>query len=73
MEITDIEQAIALYNQNLITSKGLVWFYLQDKQIAAHQINPKRASAELGISVSSLYYRLRELVQQDYSEGSSLP
>jgi len=70
MEITDLESAIALYRKQLLTAKGLIWFYLQDQQIAPHQLNPKRASAELGISLTQIYVKLKELI---YSEGSSLP
>jgi hypothetical protein len=66
MEITNIEQAIALYENGLLTAKGLIWFYLQDQQIAPHELNPRRASADLGISITTLYVRIKEIIQTDH-------
>jgi len=61
--ILDLESAIALYEQKMITIKGLVYFYLQERQLAPHQVNPKRASIDLNISQASIYRGLKEMIR----------
>jgi len=63
MDVLDLESAIALYEQKMLTIKGLVYFYLQNQQLAPHQVNPKRASIDLNISQASIYRGLKEMIR----------
>jgi len=60
-----IEDAIALYQKRLITAKGLLWHYLKHNNLLPHEVEPRLAEAELGITSRCIYYKLKEL-QQDY-------
>jgi len=62
MDIDDLDGAILLYERGILTTRGLLWFYLHTKGIEPHEVNPKRASIDLNISQASVYLRLKEII-----------
>lgn len=59
-----IEDAIELYERKIITAKGLILFYLETKEMMPHELEPRLAEIELGITSRCIYYKLRE-IQED--------